>query len=83
MKLLFCTLFVALPLSLMAENKFEGRLEPFLGKPKMESQQVFEGSRFPNVAVATDGTILAVFAQNGVSVRRSEDGGTTWGDPIG
>ena len=83
MKLFFSTLLVALPLSLMAENKFEGGLKPFLGAPKIESQQVFEGSRFPNVAVATDGTVLAVFAQNGVSVRRSEDGGTTWGDPIG
>jgi len=67
----------------MAENKFEGGLEPFLGEPRMESQQVFNGSRFPNLAVATDGTVLAVFGQNGVSVRRSEDGGTTWGDPIG
>ena len=83
MKLFFSTLLVALPLSLMAENKFEGGLKPFLGAPKIESQQVFEGSRFPNVAVATDGTVLAVFAQNGVSIRRSEDGGTTWGDPIG
>ena len=58
----------------------EGALEPFLGEPQMEMQQVFKGDRFPNVVVATDGTVLAFW--NGVKVRRSEDGGKTWGDEI-
>lgn len=65
-----------------AENKFEGDLKPFLGEPEFEIQQVFSGSRFPNLAVATDGTVLAVFGKNGVSVRRSGDGGKTWGEEI-
>ena len=43
-------------------------------------QQVFQGDRFPNVVVATDGTVLAFW--NGVKVRRSEDGGKTWGAEI-
>jgi len=62
------------------EGKFEGKIDSFLGDEKLEIQQIFKGGRFPNVAVATDGTVLAVF--NGVKVRRSEDGGKTWGDEI-
>ncbi len=59
---------------------FEGELEVFLKKPQMEMQQVFKGNRFPNVVVAADGTVLAFW--NGVKVRRSEDGGKTWGREI-
>lgn len=58
----------------------EGTLEPFRGEPRFEMQQVFSGDRFPNVVVATDGTVLAFW--NGVKVRRSEDGGKTWGEEI-
>ena len=58
----------------------EGTLEPFLGEPRFDMQQVFSGDRFPNVVVATDGTVLAVWG--GVRVRRSEDGGKTWGPEI-
>ena len=58
----------------------EGTLEPFLGGPRFDMQQVFSGDRFPTVVVATDGTVLAFW--NGVKVRRSEDGGKTWGDEI-
>jgi len=58
----------------------EGKLEPFLGEPKLEMQQVFKGDRFPNVVIATDGSVLAVWG--GVMVRRSEDGGETWGPEI-
>jgi sialidase-1 len=39
-------------------------------------QQVFKGDRFPNVVIATDGSVLAVWG--GVKVRRSEDSGKTW-----
>ncbi len=63
-----------------AGHPAEGTLDPFLGEPKMEMQQVFPGDRFPNVVVATDGTVLAFW--NGVKLRRSEDGGKTWGDEI-
>jgi sialidase-1 len=58
----------------------EGSLEPFLGPPKLEFAQVFEGDRFPNVVVATDGSVLAVWG--GVAVRRSTDGGRTWNEPV-
>jgi sialidase-1 len=72
---------LGLPLALRAaETPLEGPLEPFLGEPRMEMQQVFKGDRFPNVVVATDGTVLAFW--NGVKVRRSEDAGKTWGDEI-
>jgi len=63
-----------------AEAAPEGDLKPFLGEPKMERQQVYQSDRFPTVAVAMDGSVLAVW--NGVKVRRSEDGGATWGPEI-
>ena len=58
----------------------EGPLEPFLGAPTLELAQVFDRDRFPNVVVATDGSVLAVWG--GVGLRRSTDGGRTWGEPI-
>ncbi|MHC4200056.1 MAG: sialidase family protein, partial [Planctomycetota bacterium] len=58
----------------------EGKLQPFLGEPKLDIQPVHKGNRFPNIVVALDGTLLAVW--NGVKVRRSEDGGETWGPEI-
>ncbi|MFC1601871.1 exo-alpha-sialidase [Candidatus Sumerlaeota bacterium] len=58
----------------------EGRLESFLGDPQLEIQQVHKGGRFPNVVVSVEGTVLALL--NGVKVRRSEDGGETWGPEI-
>ncbi len=61
-------------------GKFEGRLDPFVGEPRFDVQQVFKGERFPNIVTAVDGTVLAVWG--GVKVRRSEDGGKTWGDEI-
>ena len=63
-----------------AGHPAEGRLESFLGEPKLDMQQVFQRDRFPNVVVAVDGTVLALW--NGVRVRRSEDGGVTWGREI-
>ncbi len=58
----------------------EGRLESFLGESKLGIQPVHKGGRFPNIVVAVDGTVLALW--NGVKVRRSEDGGETWGPDI-
>jgi sialidase-1 len=62
------------------EQPFEAGLEPFLGEPQFALQTLFRDDRFPNVAVAVDGTVLAVW--NGVQLRRSEDGGATFGDAI-
>jgi len=63
-----------------AISEAEGGMEGFLGEPRFEMQQVFARDRFPNVVVATDGTVLAFW--NGVKVRRSADGGATWGEEI-
>ena len=61
----------------------EGKLEPFLGEPKLDMQQVFKRERLPNVLVTVDGTVLALWGWPNVKVRRSEDGGVTWGPEIG
>jgi len=60
----------------------EGKIDSLLGGPKFEMQQVFRGERFPNVAVAVDGTVLATWGSLSVRVRRSDDGGKTWGEEI-
>ncbi len=63
-----------------ADHPAEGKLESFLGEPKLDIQQVHKGGRFPNVVVTVDGTVLAIWG--GVKLRRSEDGGATWGPEI-
>ena len=80
-----CVAIVAAMGCAFAEEKatpFEGELAPFLGVAKISHEQVFSGGRFPNIAIAADGTVLAVFGKGGVRVRRSEDGGKTWGEEI-
>lgn len=52
------------------------------GEEFFEVQQIFNDERFPNVVVATDGTVLATWGRNSYQVRRSEDGGETWGEVI-
>jgi len=83
--------FLTMPLS-AAEKPAEGTIDPFRGEAKFDMQQLFKGGRQPNVVVATDGTVLATWGattpgksswwKKGLQVRRSEDGGKTWGDPI-
>lgn len=51
-------------------------------KPQFEMQQVFRNERMPNVAVALDGSVIACWGTSSVKVRRSEDGGKTWGKEI-
>jgi hypothetical protein len=48
----------------------EGKLAPFLGAPKLDITEVHKGGRFPNIVVALDGSLVAVFS--GVKVKRSE-----------
>ena len=57
-------------------------LDPFLGEPKFEKQRLFDDQRYPNVVVTTKGSVLAVWGNDGVVLRRSEDGGRTWGPVI-
>jgi len=60
----------------------EGPVKVFMGEPAMDIRELFQGERFPNVVVATDGTILATWGRTSLRVRRSEDGGEIWGSPI-
>ncbi|HUG71752.1 MAG TPA: sialidase family protein, partial [Pirellulaceae bacterium] len=60
----------------------EGQLQPLLGQPKFEMQQIFEDERFPNIVVARDGSVLATWGSKRIRARRSEDGGKTWGEEI-
>lgn len=61
----------------------EGPLKDFLGKPWLKEGQVFADQHAPNVIVTRKGTIVTVFGYpTDVKVRRSEDGGETWGEPI-
>jgi sialidase-1 len=60
----------------------EGDLNLQLGDAAMTMQQVFRTERFPNIVVAIDGTVLASWGTSSVRVRRSEDGGATWGPEI-
>tara|TARA_R110002049_G_scaffold278973_1_gene457821 strand:+ start:5743 stop:6906 length:1164 start_codon:yes stop_codon:yes gene_type:complete len=59
------------------KNEFWGDGETFF-----DFLQIFDNERLPNVVTATDGTVIAVWGWNTVRVRRSEDGGITWGPEI-
>ncbi len=65
-----------------ADPPIEASLNPFLGEPKMDMQQVFKSERFPNIVVTRKGTVLATWGNRSVVARRSTDGGKTWGDVI-
>ncbi len=60
----------------------EAGIAPFLGEPRFEVQPLFTSERFPNVVVALDGTVVATWGSKSYRVRRSEDGGATWGPEI-
>jgi sialidase-1 len=60
----------------------EGPLEPHLGKPALEMQQLFKGERFGNIVVTMKGTVVATWGTSHVRASRSEDGGKTWGKEI-
>lgn len=65
-----------------AGRPVEGPLEPFLGEAFLEKGVVFEGEdrvREPYLAVALDGTVLAMRNYDKL-LRRSADGGRTWGE---
>ncbi len=63
-----------------ASGALEGPFEVFLGESSPTTSRVFDSDRFPNIIVAMDGSVLAFW--NGVKLRRSEDGGQSWGEPI-
>ena len=83
----FCTVFEN---TVAAENAStnapqapqESDLQPFLGPPRFDAQRVYKTERHPNVAVANDGTVLVTLGNSRLLVRRSADGGKTFGEPI-
>lgn len=80
--LIFVTLSARQTQLIAADPATEGTLKPFLSESQFENQILFTDERFPNVVVATDGTILATWGRERFRVRRSENGGRTWGDEI-
>ena len=46
-------------------------LAPFLNAPAFETQRLFKDQRYPNVVVTIQGTVLAVWGNDGVVVRLS------------
>jgi len=78
-------LFVShfMPLGLSADDLvLDDAVEHFLGDSQFEVTPVFRDERFPNVVITKKGTILATWGSSRIRVRRSEDGGLTWGPEI-
>lgn len=78
--LLFAVLVT--PRSQAAATELEGTLNPFLREAKLTVEPLFRDERFPNLVVSLEGTLLAVWGQEQIRVRRSADGGKTWGPEI-
>ena len=70
-------LFFVLSCNQTGKNPFWADGETFF-----EVKKIFFDERFPNVVVATDGTVIATWGREDFRVRRSEDGGESWGPEI-
>ena len=57
-------------------------MDSYLGDPVFDKKRLFSDQRYPNVVVSKKGTVIAVWGNSGVAIRRSEDGGKSWGEPI-
>jgi sialidase-1 len=76
-----CALALSLTLH-AAAMAADGPAMSFLGEPALQTQTIFNGERFPNVVVTTDGTLVTTWGSSAMQVRRSTDGGVTWGSAI-
>ncbi len=79
---ILCLALLAAAPRTAAGRTAEGELKPFLGVPFMEKQVVFAGDdkvREPYLGVALDGSVL-IMRNYAKLLRRSEDGGRTWGE---
>lgn len=77
----FITAFWILTLSISCgSNNYMGKWSS--QDPQFEAQRIFEDERFPNVVVAKDGSLLAVWGRNRVVAKKSKDGGKTWSTEI-
>ena len=74
---LFAASFVIITVFSCRTTKNKGF--PVDGEMVMDVQQIFSDERFPNVVVALDGTVIATWGNKNYRIRRSEDGGKTWG----
>ena len=72
------TLLVQLPSDSIADEA----MQAFFGPPTHDRQRLYHNQRYPNVVVSTRGTVLSVWGNSGVVVRRSQDGGNSWQDPV-
>ena len=79
-KFAFTTLYVLVGASSISAAN--APLTPFIGEAAFEKQRLFDDQRYPNVVVTTKGTVLTIWGNDGVAVRRSEDGGKSWDLPI-
>ena len=70
-----CLILFSVGCSLAPPNKIIQALE---STPFFEIQMLFEGERFPNIVVTTDGSVVATWGQKNCVSRRSIDGGATW-----
>ena len=68
-----CSLLLLSALS--AVSLADDELSSIVGAPVFGKQRLFDDQRYPNVVVTVKGTVLAVWGNAGVAVRRSEDGG--------
>jgi len=77
-------LFISLLLTFCFSFTVKGdeKLESYLGDPVFDKKRLFSDQRYPNVVVSKKGTVIAVWGNSGVAIRRSEDGGKSWGKPI-
>lgn len=78
---LYLSLFFS-SISIAEELNQDGSLNRFLGEPRFSAVKVFGDERFPNVVVSKKGTVIATWGSSRIRVRRSEDGGVTWGPEI-
>jgi sialidase-1 len=78
------TNIIAFLIFIAAAISCDSRENPYWGDgtEAFEVQELFVGERFPNVVVATDGSVIAAWGSNSYQVRRSEDGGESWGEII-
>lgn len=82
MNIFFIAIFMVIFLSCDEQTTSESQQteEPFFEI----HQQLFDDERFPNVAAAMDGTVLATFGgtspagEGHLKIRRSDDGGESW-----
>src|SRR5690625_1190406 len=78
--MLFQRAFLVILLAVVSSSGMaQHNVNPFWhdGEPVIEIQQIFSDERLPNIVVAKDGSVIAVWGWGEVRVRRSENGGET------